>query len=459
MGRLARYACGLALCLPFLFNVVAAGSISFEDAVAGLPSCSLECLGSAISNSTCTLTDVNCICSTASLNNAAAACMMTTCTVRESLTAKNITSHLCGVEPDNDDEIVTIFAVFISLTMVAVALRVLARILTSAYFWWDDLFNLFGLIGCIVFTVLNLISADRGMGLDVWFVPFDNVTDVLQLFFFEMLLYTVTRFFVRASIILFYLRVFPAKSESKLSRMLVYTLIANLLYNLAFFFAVVFQCTPVHHFWDQWEGDRPGHCGNVNALVWSAAITGIVFDLWLLALPFPQLLALNLHWKKKVMGCMMFSVGACVLIISLVRLKSINQFTSAVNPTKDIVQVCLWSGIELNVGVICPCLPSFRLLIRRILPHMLITTDKYEMDSKTGTKTNPTSKRKSHHVPTKSTHTITKTTSISMRYSVDQSQSRSSDDHRGQSRDGSNSGSSASLAVRVQTDEEAGRGI
>ncbi|KAK3689706.1 hypothetical protein B0T22DRAFT_177183 [Podospora appendiculata] len=457
MGRLARHACGIALCLLFLFNVVAAGSITFDDAVAGLPKCALECLGSAISNSTCAITDVNCICSTASLNNAAAVCMTSACTVRESLTAKNITSHLCGVEPDNNSQLITIFAVFISLTMLAVALRVLARILTSAYFWWDDLFNLFGLIGCIVFTVLILISVDRGMGLDVWFVAFPNITEVLQLFFIEMLLYTVTRFFVRASIILFYLRVFPAKSDGKLGRMLMYTLVANLLYNLAFFFAVVFQCAPVHHFWDQWEGDKLGHCGNVNALVWSAAITGIVFDLWLLALPFPQLLALNLHWKKKVMGCMMFGVGACVLIISLVRLKSINEFTSAVNPTKDIVQVCVWSGIELNVGVICPCLPSFRLLIRRILPHMLVTTDKYEMDSKTGNMTNPTTKRKSRHVPTKSGHTITKTTSISMRYSVDPS--RSSDEHRGQSMDGSNSGSSASLAVRVQTDEEARRGI
>ena len=45
-----------------------------------------------------------------------------------------------------------------------------------------------------------------------------------------------------------------------------------------------------------------------------AAFTGIAFDLWLLALPFPLLLALNVHWKKKVMGGLMFSVGTRYVI-------------------------------------------------------------------------------------------------------------------------------------------------
>ncbi len=94
------------------------------------------------------------------------------------------------------------------------------------------------------------------------------------------------------------------------------------------------------------------------------------------------------------------------MIISLVRLKTINEFTRATNPTstsptnlpvmaphtwlttlsEDIVQVCLWSGIELAVGVICPCLPSFRLLLRRLLPTVMGTSGRYELDPVT----NPT---------------------------------------------------------------------
>ena len=123
-----------------------------------------------------------------------------------------------------------------------------------------------------------------------------------------MLLYTISRFFVRASIILFYLRVFP--SDSKLNRLLTWTMVFNVVYNLSFLIAVIFQCHPVKDFWRQWDGTHQGHCGNAEALVWSAAATGIAFDVWLLVLPFPQLFALNLHWKKKIMGSAMFSVGA-----------------------------------------------------------------------------------------------------------------------------------------------------
>lgn len=78
------------------------------------------------------------------------------------IATKNLTLHLCSSPIDVDDEIVPIFAVFISITLVAVFLRVLARILTQAYFWWDDLFNLFGLFGCVAFTALNMKGSSSG---------------------------------------------------------------------------------------------------------------------------------------------------------------------------------------------------------------------------------------------------------------------------------------------------------
>ncbi len=138
------------------------------------------------------------------------------------------------------------------------------------------------------------------------------------MFFVQMILYTVTRFFVRASIILFYLRVFTPRSDkkSKFNRVLKWTMVFNAVYSLAFLVAVILQCRPIPYFWTQWEGLNDGHCGNSTILVWVAAFMGVAFDVWLLALPFPQLFALNLTWKKKVMGGVMFSVGAAYVLLS-----------------------------------------------------------------------------------------------------------------------------------------------
>ncbi|GAB1316912.1 Repressed by TUP1 protein 5 [Madurella fahalii] len=379
----------LGLCLLSLYGAVAAtgdndhvaSPISLEEANLSLPDCARKCLLGAINQSPCAITDAGCICLDRKLNDQATACITVNCEVKEALTAKNITSHLCGLPVEADHSLIPTYAVFIGFAVVAVLLRIVARVLTQAFFWWDDLCNLFGFIGAAAFTVFNILSINIGQSKDIWFVSFDDITRIMQLFFGEMLLYTLTRFFVCASIILFYLRVFSTKGDNKLGRLVQYTMIFNVAYNISFFFAVVFQCTPIQLFWTRWESHHhDGHCGNANVLVWVAAVTGIAFDVWLLALPFPQLLALNLHWKKKIMGGMMFFVGAVVTIISLIRLKTINEFTQTSNPTRDIAQASLWSAIELDVGVICPCLPSFRLLLRRLLPRVMGTTGRYEMD-------------------------------------------------------------------------------
>ncbi|KAL0467486.1 hypothetical protein QR685DRAFT_360771 [Neurospora intermedia] len=390
MGSIRTTVSILGLCLFLFFtNIVSAEQvietppINLTEALGSLPHCALNCLVNTVTTvGTCgTLLNPNladCVCHSQEINDLSAACIHGACTIKESLTAKNITSHLCHEPIRKNTTIVPVLAVFLGLALFAVVLRVLARVLTRAYFWWDDLCNLFAFCGCIGFSSLNFRSIDHGYGLDIWYVKFDDVTTILRLFYANMLLYTVSRFFVRASIILFYLRVFP--KDNKVSRILTYTMTFNVVYNFSFLCAVIFQCTPINNFWLSWSGESQGHCGNVQALVWSAAGTGIAFDIWLLVLPFPQLFALNLHWKKKAMGCVMFSVGASVMIISLIRLKTIPHFAKAENPTRDIADLCIWSGVEIDVGVITPCLPSLRLLFRKLLPSILGTTNKYELE-------------------------------------------------------------------------------
>ncbi|KAK0610638.1 hypothetical protein B0T17DRAFT_593740 [Bombardia bombarda] len=449
---LAGWGLGLLLLFSNVANVTAVdGSISLGEAAQALPSCALTCLASAISNSTCEAADVDCICANGPLNDAATVCIMGACSVKESLVAKNNTHKLCGAQETTEGEVIPVFAVFLSLALVAVALRMVARLLTKAYFWWDDGCNFIALFGLVAFGAINIKSVVYGYGMNIWLLPFDNVTTILQLFFANMLLYTATRFFIRASIILFYIRVFPSDQNKNLRSILYYTMIFNVAYNLGFFFAVLFQCTPIHFFWDQWDGEHVGHCGNVNLLAWVAAITGILFDVWLLALPFPQLMALNLHWKKKVMGSIMFSMGACVIVISLIRLKTINQFTRAVNPSKDIVQLCLWSDIELAIGVICPCLPSFRLMLRRLLPRIMGTSGRFEMDRVTGTAATGTGAGGSKHMSRSVSkggglQSIVKTTSIGIEFTNGRESARHGD-------------SSASVtALFTDSDEESGNG-
>jgi hypothetical protein len=63
-------------------------------------------------------------------------------------------------------------------------------------------------------------------------------------------------------------------------------------------------------------------------------------------------------------------VYTSVTIVSILRLQSLVTFASSDNPTWDDWQTTNWSTIEVNVGIICACLPTARLMLKRIFPAL-----------------------------------------------------------------------------------------
>jgi hypothetical protein len=66
-----------------------------------------------------------------------------------------------------------------------------------------------------------------------------------------------------------------------------------------------------------------------------------------------------------------------VTIISIVRIKSLIDFTTSFNPTWEQFDVALWSTVEVHVGVICACMPSLQHIIQRLLPSIRERVQKY----------------------------------------------------------------------------------
>lgn len=55
-------------------------------------------------------------------------------------------------------------------------------------------------------------------------------------------------------------------------------------------------------------------------------------------------------------------------IVSILRLQALVQFASSSNLTFDNTPTGQWSMIEINVGIICACMPSMRVLLLHIFP-------------------------------------------------------------------------------------------
>jgi hypothetical protein len=115
----------------------------------------------------------------------------------------------------------------------------------------------------------------------------------------------------------------------------------------------------------------------------------------MLVLPLWEVFKLQLSFRKKISVALMFLVGTLyvhplprftnpqtpftnpsnsVTVVSCLRLQSLVHFAVSSNPTWDQTPVINWSNIEINVGIICACMPTLRVILVRVFPSIMGTT-------------------------------------------------------------------------------------
>ncbi|KAF4307534.1 hypothetical protein GTA08_BOTSDO03810 [Botryosphaeria dothidea] len=227
-------------------------------------------------------------------------------------------------------------------------------------------------MACLIgFSALSTELAKHGLGKDLWTIPFDSITYILKIYFIDELLYLVVISMTKVSILFFYLRIFPDKDFRKIAYGVMGVTIA---YMVAFLLVSAFQCIPVQAAWLHWDGSYHGACNNVNAQGWAAAAFNIVLDLCILILPLRQLSKLVMGWKKKAQLLLMFLVGGFVTVVSVLRLETLFHFSNSANFTWESAPFGYWSTVEMDVGIICACMPAVQALLKRIWPTVFGST-------------------------------------------------------------------------------------
>jgi hypothetical protein len=144
-------------------------------------------------------------------------------------------------------------------------------------------------------------------------------------------------------------------------------------FMIAYLFALIFQCSPINYAWLRWDGEHEGTCINVYVGIYAHAAINMILDLIILLMPMPILLKLqtNYSWRQKSHVVVMFSFGVIVTAVCILRLNTLIVFGKTQNPTWDYLPASLWSIVEMQVGVICACLPAAKVFFARLLPGWL----------------------------------------------------------------------------------------
>ena len=113
----------------------------------------------------------------------------------------------------------------------------------------------------------------------------------------NLILTTLNLGIVKISILLFYRRLFIVKPFMIVSGVMI-AFVAS--WAIAFASAMAAQCRPPAYFWEAFEIDYVPRCLNVQVLYQALAISDIILDVLVLALPIPMVASLHLPWKTKI---------------------------------------------------------------------------------------------------------------------------------------------------------------
>ncbi|CAD6444800.1 4d4500dc-d5f4-4f54-8bcd-c12e6fac5846 [Sclerotinia trifoliorum] len=294
-----------------------------------------------------------------------------------------------------------------TITFILASIFVVARLVSRFGILesrsWDDWFIIlswffaFGLTFAIDYATTKGLGRLDGDIKDEWRPGLKKAEYAFTLLYNPCLMATKT------SILIFYLRL--SKDTQKLLRWASgITLAVACVDGIVLTFVNAFQCKPVAA---AWRTDGDGKCLSIITIYLASAPVNIITDLAILVLPIPVLTGMFLPQRQKAILVFTFSLGIFVAIVDVIRIYYLQQasnnfLTSVLLHSKlgagadfpyNASLSFMWSAVEVNIGIVCACIPTLKPLVKRILPAMILdrasgrrgsrthTTEKFESAS------------------------------------------------------------------------------
>ncbi|KAI0446174.1 hypothetical protein F4803DRAFT_56712 [Xylaria telfairii] len=254
---------------------------------------------------------------------------------------------------EREIDVVALTAVFTFLAAVLVIVRFLARKLTpGTKFWWDDWAILVSLIAAVAFLVLGVVDRTvGGAGYHIDTYSREQLTTFFQLSLSVTVVYNISLVFSKASVLFLYERIFSVERRLYIWIQIMKVLLIG--YLLSASFGLIFTTNPVEAQWKYWI---PHTTIQKLPFYLVIGITNLLFDIVILAIPQSKVWKLNQSLRKRLSLSLVFLLGGFVCIASIVRITALLTIKTA-DLTYSFHNSTIWTLIEMNLSIICACLP------------------------------------------------------------------------------------------------------
>lgn len=192
----------------------------------------------------------------------------------------------------------------------------------------------------------------------------------------------------KTSILLFYLTL--SKTHKVFRWATIATLVVVNVGGLALTILNALQCRPVAAAWTS-PVPSTARCTNIVTIYLSSAPLNIITDLAILFLPMPILTSMRLPKKQKIILVITFGFGIFVAVVDVVRIAYLqdaqraslqaaqSQKSESGNDQRNSGDFAwfaslsfMWSAVEINLGIMCGCVPALKPLVKRFLPSWVL---------------------------------------------------------------------------------------
>ncbi|KAG8672333.1 hypothetical protein FPOAC2_05716 [Fusarium poae] len=244
---------------------------------------------------------------------------------------------------------------FIVVTvLLVVGLRVVGR-LAGPGLGWDDGFVIFATpLGVAMLCCQGLFApAGNGYSLPDNMELAANIPFILKLTFCMQIIYVTLLAAVKASMLSFFIRVFPTPFMQKASKA---ALAFVGLWTIAFLGACIFLCSPIQN---QWEA--PLQCkGQYMPMIQSLIATNALGDLIIMALPMHSVWGLKTRRAEKIGITSCFALGLACVVCAVFRLIYISTVDLNANITGTMATTVFLFILEPNLAILCVSIPMLR---------------------------------------------------------------------------------------------------
>ncbi|KAF1353932.1 major facilitator superfamily domain-containing protein [Delphinella strobiligena] len=284
----------------------------------------------------------------------------------------------------------TVFAVvvvMVCLSTTFVSLRFVSRVGIVKRFMLDDYFMALAWLLAFGMSFAICFGTANGLGRHEIDVPGAWQSTLLKSQYVFSVLYNPTLMAEKTSILVFYL------SLSKTNKTFRWATIATLFVvnaaGLALTIVTIVQCNPVSATFTYPTPDT-AHCTDIVTIYLASAPVNIITDLAILFLPMPILTSMRLPKKQKIILVVTFGFGVFVAVVDIIRIANLQAASTyrLKEITHDVAEgnmnsvdatdfswyssfSFMWSAIEVNLGIMCACVPALKPLVSRYMPKLL----------------------------------------------------------------------------------------